>query len=152
MPKKKAEKKDASKKAPAKKEKTQAKAKTTSKKATSKEAKGRLVVSQHEKDEIDAVIDAFWLFIDLLKKAPRHLMIIGFITALIGASFSGWAQELVGQEKAGYWYAFTESDDELNRDLNGMYPNYSPGDSIKIEGVISEIEYFGALDLSLIHI
>ena len=146
MPKKKAEKKDASKKAPAKKEKTQAKAKTTSKKATSKEAKGRLVVSQHEKDEIDAVIDAFWLFIDLLKKAPRHLMIIGLITALIGASFSGWAQELVGQEKAGYWYAFTESDDELNRDLNGMYPNYSPGDSIKIEGVISEIEYFGALD------
>ena len=146
MPKKKAEKKDASKKAPAKKEKTQAKAKTTSKKADSKESKGRLVVSQHEKDEIDAVIDAFWLFIDLLKKAPRHLMIIGLITALIVASFSGWAQELVGQEKAGYWYAFTESDDELNRDLSGMYPNYSPDDSIKIEGTISDIEYFGALD------
>ena len=68
MPKKKTEKKAASKKAPAKKEKTQAKAKTTSKKADSKESKGRLVVSQHEKDEIAAVIDAFWLFIDLLKK------------------------------------------------------------------------------------
>ena len=138
MPKKKAEKKTA-KKAPAKKGKSKVK---TSK----KEAKGRLVVSQHEKDEIDAVVDAFWSFVGLLKKAPRHLMIIGLITALIGASFSGWAQELVGQEKAGYWYAFTESDDELNRDLNGMYPNYSPGDSVKIEGVFSEIEYFGALD------
>ena len=52
MPRKKAEKKDSSKKAPAKKEKTQAKAKSASKKA-----KGRLVVSQHEKDEIDAVIE-----------------------------------------------------------------------------------------------
>ena len=119
MPKKKAEKKAASKKASAKKEKVQAKAKSDSKKA-----KGRLIVSQHEKDEIDAVVDAFWLFVDLLKKAPRHLMIIGLITTLIGASFSGWAQELVGQEKAGYWYAFTESDDELTRDLDGMYPNY----------------------------
>ena len=153
MPRKKAEKKPAPKKTPAKKEK--AKAKTTPKKNTAKpkkassETKGRLVVSQDEKDEIDADIDAFWSFIDLLKKAPRHLMIIGLITTLIGASFAGWAQELIGEEKAGYWYAFTESDDELNRNLDGMYPNYSPGDSIKIEGVITEIEYF--VSLSLIH-
>ena len=98
MPRKKAEKKAAPKKATAKKEKVQAKAKKESSKA-----KGRLVVSQHEKDEIDAVIDAFWSFVDLLKKAPRHLMIIGLITTLIGASFAGWAQELIGEEKAGYW-------------------------------------------------
>ena len=145
MPRKKAEKKAAPKKTATKKEKVQAKAKTTPKKGAAK-AKGRLVVSQHEKDEIDAVIDTFWSFVDLLKKAPRHLMIIGLITTLIGASFAGWAQELIGEEKAGYWYAFTESDDELNRNLDGMYPNYSPGDSVKIEGVITEIEYFGAMD------
>ena len=111
MPRKKAEKKAAPKKAPAKKEK--AKAKTTPKKRAAKtkkessKTKGRLVVSQHEKDEIDAVIDAFWSFVGLLKKAPRHLMIIDRITTLIGASFAGWAQELIGEEKAGYWYAFT---------------------------------------------
>ena len=110
MPRKKAEKKAAPKTA-AKKEKVQAKAKTTPKKGAAKakkessKAKGRLVVSQHEKDEIDAVIDAFWSFVDLLKKAPRDLMIIGLITTLIGASFAGWAQELIGEEKAGYWYA-----------------------------------------------
>ena len=48
MPKKKAEKKTA-----LKKEKAQAKTKTASKKKSSKEAKGRLIVSQEEKDEID---------------------------------------------------------------------------------------------------
>ena len=70
MPRKKAEKKAAPKTA-AKKEKVQAKAKTTPKKGAAKakkessKAKGRLVVSQHEKDEIDAVIDAFWSFVDL---------------------------------------------------------------------------------------
>ena len=62
MPRKKAEKKAAPKTA-AKKEKVQAKAKTTPKKGAAKakkessKTKGRLVVSQHEKDEIDAVID-----------------------------------------------------------------------------------------------
>ena len=153
MPRKKIEKKEAPKKPPAKKRNTQTKAKkapkaktTIPKKTTKSELKGRLVVSQSEKDEIDAVIDAVWAFVELLKKAPRHLMIIGLITALIGASFSGWAQELVGQEKAGYWYAFTESDDELSRNQNGMFPNYSPGDSIKVEGTITDIEYFGVLD------
>ena len=47
MPKKKAEKKTA-----LKKEKAQAKTKTASKKKSSKEAKGRLIVSQEEKDEV----------------------------------------------------------------------------------------------------
>ena len=96
MPKKKADKKNASKKAPAKKTKAQAKGKADSKTRQTtlkEESKGRLVVSQDEKDEIDAVIDAFWSFINLIKKAPRHLMFIGIVLALIGASFSGWAQE-----------------------------------------------------------
>ena len=91
MPRKKTEKKDAKKsttsknakstKASPKKEASKVKTKQTTLKDNSK---GRLVVSQHEKDEIDAVIDTFWLFIDKLKKAPRHLMAIGFIILLIG--------------------------------------------------------------------
>ena len=112
----------------------------------SSKKKGKITVSQRERDEIDAVVDALWSLVGKVKDAPRHLMIIGIFITLIGASFSGWAQELAGHEKAGYWYAFTESDAELIRDLEGMYPNYSPEDSLKIEGVISEIEYFGILD------
>ena len=37
------------------------------------EAKGRIVVSQRERDEIDAVVDAFWAFVDATKKAPKIL-------------------------------------------------------------------------------
>ena len=151
MPKKKSKKEEVLEETPPKEIKTKSK---TSKKTTSKskktednkEGKGRLVVSQHEKDEIDAVIDAFWSFITLLKKAPKHLVAAGFIIALIGASFSGWAQELVGQEKNGLWYAITETDDELKLNPNGVYLSYSPGEEIRIEGSITEIEYFGALD------
>ena len=151
MPKKKSKKEEASEKTPPKEIKAKSK---TSKKTTpkskktknNKENKGRLVVSQHEKDEIDAVIDAFWSFITLLKKAPKHLMAIGFIIALIGASFSGWAQELVGQEKNGLWYAYTENDEDLKLNPNGMFVSYSHGDEIRVEGTITEIEYFGAIE------
>ena len=150
MARKKTKKEEAKEEIPIEKPKTRAKAKTSKAKAskpkTPSKKKGKLTVSQRERDEIDAVVDAIWAFVSKVKDAPRHLMVIGLFITLIGASFSGWAQELAGQEKAGYWYAFTESDDELNRDLDGMYPNYSPDDSIKIEGVISEIEYFGILD------
>jgi len=151
MPKKKSKKEDTSEEAPPKEIKAKSK---TSKKTTTKpkktknnkESKGRLVVSQHEKDEIDAVIDAFWSFINLIKKAPKHLMVIGFIIALIGASFSGWAQELVGQEKNGLWYAYTENEEDLKLNPNGMFLSYNHGDEIRVEGTITEIEYFGAIE------
>ena len=145
MARKKSKKEELDTKNPIEKPKPLAKAKT-SKSNKSSEKKGKLTVSQRERDEIDAVVDALWAFVGKIKDAPRHLMVIGLFITLIGASFSGWAQELAGQEKAGYWYAFTESDEELNRGLDGMYSNYAPEDSIKIEGVISEIEYFGLLD------
>jgi len=41
------------------------------------EAKGRIVVSQRERDEIDAVVDAFWAFVEATKKAPRILLFVG---------------------------------------------------------------------------
>ena len=145
MARKKSKKEESDTKNPIEKPKPLAKVKTSKAKKPS-EKKGKLKVSQRERDEIDAVVDALWAFVGKLKDAPRHLMVIGLFITLIGASFSGWAQELAGQEKAGYWYAFTESDEELNRGLDGMYTNYAPEDSIKIEGIISEIEYFGLLD------
>ena len=125
MPKKKSKKEDASEETSPKEIKAKNK---TSKKTTpkakktknNKESKGRLVVSQHEKDEIDAVIDAFWSFINLIKKAPKHLMLIGFIITLIGASFSGWAHELVGLEKNGLWYGYTEIEEDLNLNPNAF--------------------------------
>ena len=152
MARKKAKKEEAEK--PDKEDEVQTKSKKEKKNSKTKrkklaikeEAKGRLVVSQTEKDEIDAVIDTFWAFVNKVKKAPKHLMVIGIFIALIGATFSGWAQELAGHEKNGLWFAITETDEELGLDSNGMFPNYSPGDEIRIEGAISEIEYFGAVD------
>ena len=85
----KVKKKATKKKAPAKKPKAQAKAKAnpkTRQTTLKEENKGRLIVSQHEKDEIDAVIDAFWSFINLIKKAPRPLLFAGIVLALIGLS------------------------------------------------------------------
>ena len=153
MPRKKNEEKEAkkntvsknakSKKNTAKKEVSKTKIKQTTLK---EETKGRLVVSQHEKDEIDAVIDTFWLLIDKLRKAPRHLMAIGFIILLIGSTFSGWAQEIVGQEKAGLWYAITEDEDDLIIDPNGDFPDFSAGDEIRVGGSITDIHYFGSIE------
>ena len=138
MPRKKNEEKEAkkntvSKNAKSKKNKDKKEvSKTKTKQTTLKEeTKGRLVVSQHEKDEIDAVIDTFWLLIDKLRKAPRHLMAIGFIILLIGSTFSGWAQEIVGQEKAGLWYAITEDEDDLIIDPTGDFSEFSAGDEIR---------------------
>ena len=136
MARKKAKKEDAKKpdkdaKVQTKSTKKKKNSKPKTKKTTlKKEGKGRLIVSQTEKDEIDAVIDAFWAFVDKVKKAPRHLMIIGIFITLIGATFSGWAQELAGQEKNGLWDAITETDDELKLNPDGGYLNYSPGDEI----------------------
>ena len=121
--------------------------KTKTKQTTLKEeTKGRLVVSQHEKDEIDAVIDTFWLLIDKLKKAPRHLMAIGFIVLLIGSTFSGWAQEVVGQDKAGLWYAITEDESDLIIDPTGDFPEFSAGDEVRVGGSITDIHYFGSIE------
>ena len=153
MPRKKTEKKDAKKSTTSKNAKS---TKTSPKKETSKvktkqttlkdNSKGRLVVSQHEKDEIDAVIDTFWLFIDKLKKAPRHLMAIGFIILLIGSTFSGWAQEVVGQDKAGLWYAITEAESDLIIDPTGDFPEFSAGDEVRVGGSITDIHYFGSIE------
>ena len=121
-----AKKSTASKNAKTKKNKPKKEASEIKTKQTTlkEETKGRLVVSQHEKDEIDAVIDTFWLLVDKLRKAPRHLMAIGFIILLIGSTFSGWAQEIVGQEKAGLWYAITEDEDYLLLDPTGNFPEF----------------------------
>ena len=73
-------------------------------------------------------------------------MFIGIVLALIGASFSGWAQELIGQEKAGLWYAYTENEDDLFLDPSGNFPNYGDGAEIRLEGTITGIEYFGSLE------
>ena len=153
MPRKKTEKKDAkkstaskgakSKKTSPKKEAAEVKTKQTTLKD---DAKGRLIVSQHEKDEIDAVIDTFWLFVDKLKKAPRHLMAIGFIILLIGSTFSGWAQEVVGQEKAGLWYAITEAESDLIIDPTGDFSEFSVGDEVRVGGSITDIHYFGSIE------
>ena len=74
------------------------------------EAKGRIVVSQRERDEIDAVVDAFWAFVDATKRAPKILLFAGIFLTIMGASFAGWPQDAFDLEiegKTGVWVLIT---------------------------------------------
>ena len=66
MASKKTKKEEVSTKVPEKKPKSRAKSKT-SKPKTESEKKGKLTVSQRERDEIDAVVDALWAFVGKIK-------------------------------------------------------------------------------------
>ncbi len=55
------------------------------------EKKGKLTVSQRERDEIDAVVDTLWSFVNALKNAwknSRAILLAGIIIGLLGISFS----------------------------------------------------------------
>ena len=149
-------KKSTPKKSPAKKN-TSSK-KSEAKKVSTKQTKlkpnkkkGKLRVSQRERDEIDAVMDTLWAFTGALKnswKNARPILLAGIIIGLIGVTFSGYGQELVGVEQSGIWYAITESPSELESSFDPVFNNreyreYSAGDEIRIEGKLTEIRYFG---------
>ena len=65
------------------------------------DVKGRIVVSQRERDEIDAVVDAFWAFVAAVKRAPKVLLLIGIFLTVTGATFAGWPQEVFDLEFDG---------------------------------------------------
>ena len=139
------------------KQKTSAPKKTTPKKTSKSkqttlkttEKKGKLTVSQRERDEIDAVVDTLWSFVNALKNAwnnSRSILIAGIIIGLLGISFSGWGQEVIGLEQSGVWYAITENPNDLVSNSNGLYLEYSPGDEVRIEGKLTKIRYFGDIE------
>ncbi|MCS5647892.1 MAG: pentapeptide repeat-containing protein, partial [Dehalococcoidia bacterium] len=116
------------------------------------EAKGRLVVSQRERDEIDAVVDAFWAFIDATKKAPKLILLAGIFLTVMGASFAGWPQnafDLEVDDKSGVWLLITSSDYEMSRGSDGYYANFEPDDSVWVEGELNEIQYYGPIEKRL---
>ena len=159
-----ASKKSTPKKSPAKKsptaKKTQTKkavAKKTSTKQTKlqdNQKKGKLTVSQRERDEIDAVMDTLWAFVGALKNSwenARAILLAGIFIGLIGVTFSGYGQELVGVEQSGIWYAITENPDDLEASFdpvfnNRQYLEYSSGDEIRIEGKLTDIRYYGDIE------
>ena len=119
---------------------------------TTEDKKGKLVVSQRERDEIDAVVDTVWSFVYALRNAwdnSRSILIAGIIIGLLGVSFSGWGQEVVGLEQSGIWYAITENPNDLVVNSYGKFFKYSPGDDIRIEGKLTEIRYFGDIENGL---
>ena len=119
---------------------------------TAEDKKGKLVVSQRERDEIDAVVDTVWSFAYALRNAwdnSRSILIAGIIIGLLGVSFSGWGQEVVGLEQSGIWYAITENPNDLVVNSYGRFFQYSPGDDIRIEGKLTEIRYFGDIENGL---
>ena len=137
-------------KAPKKKEKIDKEEKT--KIDSEDEAKGRIVVSQRERDEIDAVVDAFWAFVEATKRAPKILLFVGIFLTIMGASFAGWPQDAFDLEiegKTGVWVLVTKNDYELAKDIDGDYSNFEPGDSVWIEGELNEIRYYGDIEARL---
>ena len=138
------EKKTTPKKAPTKK-------KTNTKQTTLNETekKGKLTVSQRERDEIDAVVDTLWSFVGALTnawKTSRSILIAGIIIGLLGVTLSGWGQEVIGLKQSGVWYAITENPNDLVTNSYGYFSEYSPGDDIRIEGELTHIEYFGDIE------
>ena len=107
------------------------------------ESKGRIIVSQRERDEIDAVVDAFWAFVDATKRAPKILLFVGIFLTIMGASVAGGPQDAFDLEiegKTGVWVLITKNDYELAKDTDGDYSNFEPGDSVWIEGELNEIQ------------
>ena len=99
-----AAKKSTAKKSPAKKNTTTKKAAPKQTKFQDSQKKGKLTVSQRERDEIDAVMDTLWAFVGALKKSwknARPILLAGIFIGLIGVTFSGYGQELVGVEQSG---------------------------------------------------
>lgn len=147
MAKKKSTKGSKKEKPPKKKEKIDEEEKAV--KTDSEEAKGRIIVSQRERDEIDAVVDAFWAFVGATKRAPRILLFVGIFLTIMGASFAGWPQDAFDLEiegKTGVWVLITKSDFELAQSKDGEYANFEPGDSVWIEGELNEIRYYGPIE------
>ena len=145
------------KKSPAKKKTSPNKNTTTKQTKLETNKKGKLTVSQRERDEIDAVMDALWAFVEALKnswKNARPILLAGIIIGLIGVTFSGYGQELVGVEQSGIWYAITEDPDDLESSFdpvfnNRQYLEYSNGDEIRIEGKLTSIRYYGDIENGL---
>jgi len=151
MAKKKSTKGSKKEKPPKKKEKID-KEEKVAKTDSEDESKGRIVVSQRERDEIDAVVDAFWAFVDATKKAPKILLFVGIFLTIMGASFAGWPQDAFDLEiegKSGVWVLITKNDYELAKDTDGDYSNFEPGDSVWIEGELNEIQYYGDIEARL---
>ena len=79
------------KKSPAKKKTSPNKNTTTKQTKLETNKKGKLTVSQRERDEIDAVMDALWAFVGALKnswKNARPILLAGIIIGLIGVTSS----------------------------------------------------------------
>ena len=151
MAKKKSTKGSKKEKAPKKKEKIDKEEKVLETNSDD-ESKGRIIVSQRERDEIDAVVDAFWAFVDATKRAPKILLFVGIFLTIMGASFAGWPQDAFDLEiegKTGVWVLITKNDYELAKDTDGDYSNFEPGDSVWIEGELNEIQYYGDIEARL---
>ena len=116
-PKKPPTKKNTTSKKPAPKKKPTKNASNTKQtKLEDTKKKGKLTVSQRERDEIDAVMDALWALVSALKNSwdnARPILLAGIFIGLIGVTFSGYGQELVGVEQSGIWYAITENPEDL---------------------------------------
>ena len=100
---------------------------------SSDDVKGRIVVSQRERDEIDAVIDAFWAFIAAVKRAPKVLLLAGIFLTITGATFAGWPQEAFDLEiegKTGVWVLVTKNDFQMSKNSDGNYANFDVDDRV----------------------
>ena len=104
-------------------------------------------VRRRDRDEIDLVVDAFWVFVGKVRNASRPYLALGVLLVLLGLSLAGWPQGFVGESQGGYWSLRGADQSSLARyTTEGDYVEFTPGEKVTVEGVIDGMEYYGPLE------
>ena len=104
-------------------------------------------VRRRDRDEIDLVVDAFWVFVGKVRSASRPYLVLGVLLVLLGLSLAGWPQGFLGESQGGYWSLRGADQSSLARySTEGDYVEFAPGEQVTLEGVIDSMEYYGPLE------
>ena len=115
---------------------------------------------EHQRDEIDMVIDAAKAFVVRVKTSSKPLLTLGLVLFLLGFGLAGWPSGWMDESRGGYW-ALDDSVDLLGSDVSlgardasalrngfseGQYAMLEPGDRFTVEGALGSITYYGPLE------
>ena len=104
-------------------------------------------VRRRDRDEIDLVVDAFWVFVGKVRSASRPYLVLGVLLVLLGLSLAGWPQGFLDESQGGYWSLRGADQSSLARyTAEGDYVEFAPGERVTLEGVIDSMEYYGPLE------
>ena len=90
-------------------------------------------VRRRDRDEIDLVVDAFWVFVGKARSASRPFLVLGVLLVLLGLSLAGWPQGFLGESQGGYWSLRGADQSSLARyTAEGDYVEFAPGEQVTL--------------------